>query len=191
MSSEEKKSDRKEEMKTILKQIEKAPSDNIRELFRVSDISKDNFVYGIMEFHESEQQDLIDMMLKDLILEFLLQDSLRNWEKIPFTSRLDVLKNVYDILDFETKADYKSEHKIVKEILEEKIEQLKKIEAEREDAILAEIHKLKETLCKLNQAEIDATREVLDVGLKRCIKENNRFLIVTSVKQEETKQPAK
>ncbi|MCK4826845.1 hypothetical protein KA005_64515 [bacterium] len=178
MSSKQKRLDRKKEVKTILKQIEKAPSDDIRELFRVSDISKDNFMYGIMEFHDDEQQYLIDMMLQDLILEFLLQNRLGNWKELSYELKLETLENIYDILDFETKADYQPELKVVKEKLEEKIEQHKKIKAERETAIVDALRELQKTIhdrlhSSLQQAELDAAGEAVNSTVQRCIEVNN------------------
>lgn len=183
MSSEQKRLDRKKEVKTILKQIEKAPSDDIRELFRVSDISKDNFMYGIMEFHNDEQEDLIDMMLQDLILEFLLQDRLWNWKELSYELKLETLENIYDILDFETKADYQPELKVVKEKLEEKIEQHKKIKAERETAIVAALREFQKTIhdrlhSSLQQAELDAAGEAVNSTVQRCIEVNNSLPLI-------------
>jgi len=92
------------ELERILKKIEKVQSDDIRELFKVSRISKEDFINGILEFPKSEQKELVHDMLQHNVLDFMLHDKLGSWEQMQRASRFSVLETVYDVLDIESKT---------------------------------------------------------------------------------------
>lgn len=191
MSSKQKNPFKQKKVKTILKQIEKAPPDDIRELFRVSDISKEGFVHGIMEFPISEQEELIDAMLQDTLLDFLLHDSLTNWLEISNMLKLDTLETAYAILYVESKAVDDSELKLAVEKLVDRIEQFKKNNAERKAISAAYVHGLKNTLGKLRHL-ISLKKEDSNSTMQILIEEvRKRTLVHSSVEQKENKEPAK
>lgn len=103
MFDQEMKSDKQAEMEAILEEFEKVQTDNVRELFKVSRISREHFTYGILELSKSEQKTLVDGMLRDRVLGFLLHEELRNWEEIPSGSKAATLETAYDVLDVGSK----------------------------------------------------------------------------------------
>lgn len=92
------------ELDKVLKAIEQTQSDNIREFFKVSRLSSEDFVEGILEFSESDQQGMVNAMLEDEILALVLGSKLKNWHETPQQLRRTMLEVVYDILDVELKV---------------------------------------------------------------------------------------
>ncbi len=91
------------ELDKVLKAFEQIQSDNIREFFRVSRLSSEDFVEGILEFSESDQQGMVNAMLEDEILALVLGDKFENWHETPQQLRRTSLEVVYDILYVESK----------------------------------------------------------------------------------------
>lgn len=192
MSSKQKK------VKTTLKNIKKAPSDDIRELFRVSDISKENFVQGIIEFPIIEQEQLIDAMLQDILLDFLLHDVLTKWEEISDELRLDTLETAYAILYFQSNALYNDNLKLFVQKLIESIAQLNKNRDQIEAISKLHLHGLQNILFRLrflissHKAKSTDIQKDDNLATQIPIKElRRRTSVNSSVEQKESKQPTK
>ncbi len=98
------------ELDKALKNIEKIQSYSFREFFEASSLSKEDFVEGILEFTESDQQGMVYAMLKDEVLNLVLGERLKEWHKTTTESRQINLEMVYDILNVESKRVYPASH---------------------------------------------------------------------------------
>jgi hypothetical protein len=89
--------DKHKEMTHILERIEKAESNNTRLLLEASQLSKKDFVSGILEYPEEEQKEIIIAILQNMTKEFQLE-TLKNWEYLSEISRAEALEVMYRTL---------------------------------------------------------------------------------------------